>query len=387
MPSTAAAIITPALPAISKYYNLQNANVNLIVSIFLLGFMSGQLIFPQLSDHIGRVKSVQVGFGFNLIGIIISSLSVHIRYIEILDFGRFISGFGSAAALVCVITIINELFDEANAKKLLSFSIFSFVLGINLGVFFSGYIVTYIGWQYVFVLLLIQGIIMLFLSFFIKDTFIFDKNIILKKSSFFRGYKEVFLNKQFLCFAFILSLSSVISYGYSAEGPIIAYTKLNIVGSKYGEWNMLNAGGMLLGALLSAKLVKTIRGLLLIDIGFVLIAFSGVSLLFMLIIKSHSAIWFFSTTSLSFCSLGFIFPSATYYASNACIDKSKASGAMNFIALTIASLIVSLMGYMKGDCLLIFLITLFSILFMVVIFFKKVSSSRIFTEINSPKKL
>lgn len=69
--SISAAIITPALPHIQNFFHLSNGAVEWVISIFLLGYVIGQLIYGPIANRYGRIKALRIGLTFNITGILI----------------------------------------------------------------------------------------------------------------------------------------------------------------------------------------------------------------------------------------------------------------------------------------------------------------------------
>ena len=103
---------------------------------------------------------------------------------------------------------------------------------------------------------------------------------------------------------------------------------------------------MVAGAILSAKLLKKgISGSLMIISGIILTLISGVSLLLIISLSNYHSAWlFFFLTTILFFASSFVYPSASYAASNSISCKSNASGMMNFINMSIAAIMVTTLG-------------------------------------------
>ncbi|WP_264769324.1 MFS transporter [Coxiella burnetii] len=69
--SISAAIITPALPHIKQAFALTNGALEWVISIFLFGYVMGQLIYAPLANRFGRLTALRYGLMVNLIGILL----------------------------------------------------------------------------------------------------------------------------------------------------------------------------------------------------------------------------------------------------------------------------------------------------------------------------
>jgi DHA1 family bicyclomycin/chloramphenicol resistance-like MFS transporter len=64
--SLSAAMITPALPHIQSFFYLSKGAVEWVVSIFLLGYVIGQLIYAPIANRYGRLTALRAGLVFLL---------------------------------------------------------------------------------------------------------------------------------------------------------------------------------------------------------------------------------------------------------------------------------------------------------------------------------
>ena len=356
--SSVSVFVTPALPEIEKYFALASGRINWIVSIFLFGYMTGQIVYGPLSNALGRVRALQIGLMINVLGIVFSLAAIPSATYSLMLLGRFISALGASAGLVCTIILINEGHSEQQAKQLLSYCIISFMLGIKISVLIGGLITSYSNWNYCFIFLVFHGMFMLALSTRLTETLPKSSRETPDFCKIYSGYKTALSSKQLVSFSLVLALATVISYSYAACGPLIGRFHLRLSASGYGLWNLLNAIGMLSGGFVSARLLKILKPIHVIVIGLI----SVFPCMFFLWIMEHfalrSPLFFFLITTFLYCGLGLVYAAASFYASNAIPCKANASGAMNFINMGSAVLVVSLMGFLPWTPLLIFISTI-----------------------------
>lgn len=115
--SASAVILNPALPHISTEMNLHNGTVEWLVSIFLIGYVIGQLAYGPIAKRFGDAVTLRIGLSINLIGIIICLFGGQLLSMPILLIGRFITAIGSSAGLVCTFIILNNSVEESRAKQ------------------------------------------------------------------------------------------------------------------------------------------------------------------------------------------------------------------------------------------------------------------------------
>ncbi len=342
--SISAAIITPALPQIESTYKLNHGALEWVISIFLLGYVVGQLIYAPLANRFGRLTALRAGLFVNLIGIVLCILSSWVLSYNLLLIGRLITGLGAAAGLSCTFILINELLSEERAKYMMSFTIVSFTIGIGLAVSIGGFIAQYSYWQNCFLLLFVHGIVMLCLTYKFTETL--KKPILLKPFVILSAYYKALKSGRLIVFSSVVGFVSTVGYCYSAAAPIYAHSILLISPDIYGYWNLINMLGMLGSGFLSAYLIKKYSPLYTLYLGFSCMIPCLISLLFIAASEEVSALWFFMTTMFLYLFSGLLFPSASFFASNAIIDKASASSTMSFINMGTAMIAVIIMGYL-----------------------------------------
>ncbi|ORU24887.1 MFS transporter, partial [Francisella tularensis subsp. holarctica] len=180
--SASAVIINPALPNIATELGLSSGTVEWLVSIFLLGYVLGQIIYGPIAKKYGDVITLRAGMTINVIGILVCILASSMTMLLI---GRFITAIGASAGLVCTFIILNNSVAAEKAKLALSFAI-----SLTLATLIGGIISAYTHWYYCFYVLLIHAVIMLGASFLYENKKDFEFN--LKVSAIIDGYKNAF---------------------------------------------------------------------------------------------------------------------------------------------------------------------------------------------------
>ena len=357
--SISAAIITPALPLIQHDYKLGHGALEWVISIYLLGYMLGQLIYGPLANRFGRLWALRCGLYVNLIGILLCLGSIYSLNYSLLLAGRLITALGAASGLACTVMLLNELLTQDQAKRAMSFTIVAFTLGIGVAVVVGGLIAQHLFWGDCFWVLLIHGLIMLACTWQFPETM--TKFIRISVSTIAHQYLHAIKSTQLIAASLIVALTSIVSYTYSAAAPVYAHIQLHLTPGGYGIWNTINMVGMLASGLMSSYLIPRYPVQSIIPFGILMMIPCLFSLLLLLYTTGVHPYWFFISTALLYFFSGCIYPSASYLASNAIGDKASAAGMMSFINMGSAMTAVVLFGYLPWSPLigLILIITAF----------------------------
>ena len=344
IPSISAALITPALPLIQQSYHVTHGALNWVVSIFLLGYVFGQLIYGPLAKRFGCLHALRSGLLLNLVGIIICILSNEFSSYAGLLVGRCVTALGAASGLSCTFMLMNKLLPAPQAKQALSFSIIGFSFAVGIAVTAGGVVSHYWHWQDCFWLLFVHGCMMLLLTWQFTEPRVaqLSPGVIHIVKSYIGSFK----NTQLIVYSLMLGLASVITYGYSAMAPVYAHDVLHLSPSVYGYWNLLTITGALASGIFGSYLMKKYDAKKVIHLALLLLVLPLISLAVIVFAGKTSTIGFFMTAALLYLFSGLLFPAGSYLASNASQDKVSASSSMSFINMGAAMTGVVITGYL-----------------------------------------
>lgn len=359
IPSVAATLITPALPTIQQQFNLSPGVVDSLVSVFLMGYVLGQLIYGPLANRWGRIRALQMGLVINIVGVLLGLWALQLHRFDLLVFSRFISALGAAGSLSCTFMLINEWLPDEQRKAAMAYAILSFTLGMGAAVLIGGWISNYSAWQYCFVALLIHAVVMCLGTSFLQETL--QKPQMINVLSIVKAYKNALKSMNLVVFSLSMGFCTALSYCFSAAAPQIVQNTLRLSALHYAYWNLLNILGMLIGSLLAKFLLSRFKPIVVIEISLAT-CFAGIlSLWVMWVTGSLSPLWFFLSTMSLYALSGFIFAGSSYLATNALSDKANGSSMMSFLNMSSGALSVGLMKYLAFDSFLAYveILTLF----------------------------
>jgi len=340
--SVSAAIISPALPQITLDFALAPGKVEWIMSIFLAGYVLGQLIYGPLANRYGRLNALRIGMSINLGGILLCLFAVGQHQYNLLLLGRFINALGAAAGLTCTFILINELFEREQAKQALALAVVSFTVGVGIAVAIGGIITQYWHWWGCLWVLTIHASLMFAFTWLFPETL--KEKKLLRIRSLLSGYWQALSSIRLVIFSLVIGFAASLSYCFATAAPMIAQRMLHLTPSQYGYWNLLNTLGMFCSGFLSAALIRRFGTLWVLKFAFVALIPCFASYILMLFSRDISAIWFFATSAMMFLLVSLFFPCGTFYASNAIDDRANASSMMSFINMGSATLAVIGMG-------------------------------------------
>ena len=153
----------PSLPSIATDLATHVNAVQKTITIFLIGFSIGMLIYGPLSDRYGRKKLLIVGI---LIYIFATLGCIFVNKIEQLQGLRFLQALGGASASVLSRALVRDLFKSEDIPKILSVMHIITMIATLVAPLLGAVIVEYMHWTGIFTFLLIYALVCLIWCYF-----------------------------------------------------------------------------------------------------------------------------------------------------------------------------------------------------------------------------
>ncbi len=138
-----------ALPAIGSEFSASAVQLGLVETVYIFAFTLFLLPAGRLGDIYGRKKIFTIGIIVFTAGTISISLAFTIKSFIVF---RFIQGFGGAMISGTSVAILSSIFPPAKRGQALGIIVGCVYLGLSLGPVLSGFMITYLGWRWIFYL-------------------------------------------------------------------------------------------------------------------------------------------------------------------------------------------------------------------------------------------
>lgn len=155
-------IIGVALPAIKQSLGYTDSSLQWIFNAYVIFFGGFLLLGGKMSDLFGPRKVFLIGFGI----LTASSLFAGLAWNEYsMNLGRALQGIGSALIAPSSLTLLMSMFtDPKELNKALGFWGAAAAAGGSAGVFLGGVLTEYISWNWVFLINIPIGLLVMILS-------------------------------------------------------------------------------------------------------------------------------------------------------------------------------------------------------------------------------
>jgi MFS transporter, DHA1 family, multidrug resistance protein len=159
-------IMIPGLLAIRHDLQIEtDAQMEMIVSLFLFGQAPGQLLFGPLSDAIGRKPAMLTGLAIFLLGSLLTTLAPSYTWLAL---ARIIQGFGLGAPRTLILAIIRDRYVGAPLARMVSNIMSVFACVPIMAPVLGQFILIYLGWRAVFGFVFLLGL-SVWLWFFLRQ--------------------------------------------------------------------------------------------------------------------------------------------------------------------------------------------------------------------------
>ena len=140
--------VLPGLNGIGASLSVISDNdLQLIVTMILVGLGLGQLFFGTLSDSFGRKPMVYAGVATFIVA---SLICVTADSLEVMLIGRILQGVGLSAPRSISVSIIRDSYSGNNMARIMSFITVIFIIVPMLAPLIGQYILKYYSWHYIF---------------------------------------------------------------------------------------------------------------------------------------------------------------------------------------------------------------------------------------------
>lgn len=243
----------PALPMIGEDLNVAHVNdTQLIISLFFLGTVFGELLFGAFSDAYGRRMTVFVGIGIYLVGTI---MAIYSDSMLVLLVGRVLQGFGISGNKIGTRALIRDLFSGDQMARIMSVIMTLFILVPMLAPFVGQILMVEYGWRSIFVgFFLFATLMTLWFGVRQPETLVVEKRRPLSISNIFTSSKKIVRHKKVMSYMVVTGITFGAMLVYLSTSQAIFSDLYGIV-EDFPLYFAMLAGGIGIAAIINSKIV------------------------------------------------------------------------------------------------------------------------------------
>lgn len=252
IPQLSETIYVPALPELARDLKITANVAEYTLTIYLLGFAAGVLIWGSLSDYYGRKPCLLIGL---FIYMLASLGCFFASNIDFLLAARFVQAFGASVGSVLGQAIARDAIKPENRGKMFSTVSIAMAFAPAIGPIIGGFIAQFSHWSVNFLALIALGASTCFLIITtLPET---NLNRGAKRSLlslYLQCFRQILKDKRLLGFAFLIGAVNGILFGYFAEAPFFFTEGLGLPVSSFGLISFFICIPLALGGAISRKL-------------------------------------------------------------------------------------------------------------------------------------
>jgi len=138
-----------ALPAIGREFSASAVQLGLVETVYIFAFSLFLIPAGRLGDIHGRKRIFTIGIVVFTAGTVLISLAFTIESFIVF---RFFQGCGGAMISGTSVAILSSVFPPAQRGRAMGIIVGCVYLGLSLGPVLSGFMVTHLGWRWIFYL-------------------------------------------------------------------------------------------------------------------------------------------------------------------------------------------------------------------------------------------
>jgi DHA1 family bicyclomycin/chloramphenicol resistance-like MFS transporter len=225
---------------------------------------------------------------------------------------RLLQALGGCAGMVASRAMVRDLFEVKDNAKIFSSLMLVVAVSPIIAPTLGGYITSILGWQYVFVMLIIVALVILIgVYFLLPESRKPDTNFSLRPRPILKNFMSIVVHPQFYTYALTGSISAAGLYAYISGSPHVFMELFKVSERQYGWIFALIAMGLIGASQINTVLLKNYSSEHIIKI-----ALSCQCIIGLILASTTYLGWsdLFITIFLIFiflCSQGFIFPNTS----------------------------------------------------------------------------
>jgi DHA1 family bicyclomycin/chloramphenicol resistance-like MFS transporter len=256
----------PAFPSIEASLRATPIEVQQSLTAYMLSFAGMVLWHGALSDAFGRRNVVLVSLVLFAIGTMGCAAAHTVHY---LWFFRVLQGVSAGAGVVVGRAIIRDLYDDAQAARLLSMVTMIFAIAPAMAPVLGGIIVKHLDWRAIFLFLFVYTLALFIVCYRrLPETLPLDRRQPFNPRYLVRNYRSILLSPLFHLKSGVVACNFAGLFVYITAAPVLLPRHLGLGPDQFAWLFFPAVSGIFLGALAANRMAGKMSFARQIGIGF-----------------------------------------------------------------------------------------------------------------------
>ncbi len=334
----------PSLPAMKADLGASVSEVQLTLSVFLVGFAFSQLFYGPLSDRFGRRPVLLFGivvYGLASVACFMSST------IESLILARFFQAFGACSGPVLGRAMVRDVYGQERAAQMLAYMGSAMALAPAVAPLFGGYLQLWFGWQASFITIAIIALVVVVLvGVLMQETNAHLNPDALRPSRLLGNYLELLRHREFVGYVLLNSFVFSGLFSFISGSSFVFIDVFGLAPNAYGLCFGLVVCGYITGTLVTGKIGRKLGGDAMLRYGSWLAILGGALLAGIAYAGGFGALSVVLPMMVFMVGVGFVMPNSMAGAIGPFPKMAGAASAlMGFIQMSCGALAGGLVGF------------------------------------------
>lgn len=273
----------PSFPAIGQEFGVDQATMQLTLSLYLWFFGGMMLVHGPLSDTFGRKRMVLISLTVYALASIGAALAGSIN--ELIA-ARIVQGIAAGAGVVIGRALVRDLFEGATAQRVMSNITLVFAIAPAIAPIIGGLLENLFGWRSIFwFLALFAAVSMLGVLVFMPETVGAHNRQSIAPMFILKSYGRALRHAPFMGLTLVFALLFAGLFLYIAAAPAVLIDHLQQTPTDFWKFFVPLVAGLILGSRISNVLASRFAPMTTVSIG---IGFAAVAVGFNLL----QSFWF-----------------------------------------------------------------------------------------------
>jgi DHA1 family bicyclomycin/chloramphenicol resistance-like MFS transporter len=263
----------PALPQMGAILGASPDEIQLTLSLYLVGYALGQIALGPLSDRFGRRPVLLSGLAIYALASLACALSTGI---DPLVTARVVQGIAACGGPVIVRAIVRDHWSGTRAAQTLSSLTTVFAAGPLFAPIIGGAILVRFGWAAIFAAIALVTIMLLLAAWFgLAESLASPDREALRPARIAANYAHFFAQRVSVGYGVVNGLCWVGLFAFISSSPFVLIGLYHVAPNHYGYYFGLTAVTLVLGASTNRRLLRVVPSERVLRIGFGCLAIGG----------------------------------------------------------------------------------------------------------------
>jgi DHA1 family bicyclomycin/chloramphenicol resistance-like MFS transporter len=343
----------PSLPAMAVYFDAPAAQVQATVSLFLVAFALGQLVYGPLSDRFGR-RDVLIGGLVLYLGATVGSIVLATLFpsVDILIVCRVLQALGACAGPVIGRAITRDLYSREDTARMMAHVAVAMGLAPAFAPVLGGYLEEWFDWRASFVVVLGFVTVVLAVTAIALPETNTHRSANARESlvGMISDFRALARSREYVSFVLVGSFIYGGMFTFQTAGPFVIVDLLGHSASDYGWFSAGPILAYMVGSGIAGRITRRVGVDGMVPLGIVVVFAGAVVFLTLAVFEPASALNIFGPLSVMSIGMAILFPSTMAGAVSVMPRiAGTASAFYGFLQMLCAALAISVIGLFAAD--------------------------------------